>query len=66
VEHANFFETRATEYSKAATRGNWGDVWTSFDSRRKAKAADGANDVAELVASEPGLFGDDAGAVAAE
>ncbi|MDB5431506.1 MAG: nrdF, partial [Caulobacter sp.] len=28
VEHANFFETRATEYSKAATRGNWGDVWS--------------------------------------
>src|ERR671920_241449 len=26
VEHANFFETRATEYSKAATRGNWGEV----------------------------------------
>jgi ribonucleoside-diphosphate reductase beta chain len=26
VEHANFFETRATEYSKAATRGEWGDV----------------------------------------
>ncbi len=25
VEHANFFETRATEYSKAATRGNWND-----------------------------------------
>jgi len=26
-EHANFFETRATEYSKAATRGSWDDVW---------------------------------------
>ena len=23
VEHANFFEARATEYSKAATRGDW-------------------------------------------
>jgi ribonucleoside-diphosphate reductase beta chain len=23
VEHANFFEARATEYSKAATRGSW-------------------------------------------
>ena len=31
VEHANFFETRATEYSKAATRGNWNEVWDSFD-----------------------------------
>lgn len=34
VEHANFFETRATEYSKAATTGEWhGDssVWKLFD-----------------------------------
>ena len=43
VEHANFFETRATEYSKAATRGNWGEVWDNFDKRQSAKAA---NDVA--------------------
>ncbi len=27
VEHANFFETRATEYSKASTQGNWGDIF---------------------------------------
>ncbi|MEK9685382.1 MAG: ribonucleotide-diphosphate reductase subunit beta [Rhodospirillaceae bacterium] len=27
VEHANFFENRATEYSKAATQGSWDDVW---------------------------------------
>jgi ribonucleoside-diphosphate reductase beta chain len=39
VEHANFFETRATEYSKAATRGNWGEVWDNFDRRQNAKAA---------------------------
>ena len=39
VEHANFFETRATEYSKAATRGNWGEVWDNFDRRKSAKAA---------------------------
>jgi ribonucleoside-diphosphate reductase beta chain len=34
VEHANFFEARSTEYSKAATRGQWhgGEgVWSSFD-----------------------------------
>lgn len=33
VEHQNFFEGRATEYSKAASRGNWyGDdgVWAAF------------------------------------
>ena len=28
VEHTNFFENRATEYSKAATRGSWDEVWT--------------------------------------
>ncbi|MGY6662111.1 MAG: ribonucleotide-diphosphate reductase subunit beta [Glycocaulis sp.] len=34
VEHANFFEARATEYSKGATKGDWhGDegVWSNFD-----------------------------------
>jgi ribonucleoside-diphosphate reductase beta chain len=34
VEHANFFEARATEYSKAATRGSWDGadgVWGAFD-----------------------------------
>jgi ribonucleoside-diphosphate reductase beta chain len=41
VEHANFFETRATEYSKAATRGQWHGpegVWAHFDQVAKAKA----------------------------
>jgi ribonucleoside-diphosphate reductase beta chain len=27
VEHANFFENRATEYSRAATRGNWEEAF---------------------------------------
>ncbi len=34
VEHANFFEARATEYSKGATQGDWhGEegVWSHFD-----------------------------------
>ena len=34
VEHANFFEARATEYSKAATTGEWhgtDGVWSTFD-----------------------------------
>lgn len=34
VEHANFFEARATEYSKAATKGEWHGnegVWANFD-----------------------------------
>lgn len=34
VEHANFFEARSTEYSKAATKGAWhGEtgVWGEFD-----------------------------------
>jgi ribonucleoside-diphosphate reductase beta chain len=34
VEHANFFEARSTEYSKAATTGQWHGaegVWSEFD-----------------------------------
>jgi ribonucleoside-diphosphate reductase beta chain len=53
VEHANFFETRATEYSKAATRGQWNDVWDAFDKRKAAKAVPAANE--DIV--EGGLFG---------
>jgi ribonucleoside-diphosphate reductase beta chain len=34
-EHGNFFETRSTEYSKGATKGDWGSVWEKFDDRLK-------------------------------
>jgi len=34
VEHANFFEARATEYSKGATQGSWNEVWSHFDEPR--------------------------------
>lgn len=27
IEHTNFFENRATEYSRSATEGDWGDVF---------------------------------------
>jgi ribonucleoside-diphosphate reductase beta chain len=57
VEHANFFETRATEYSKAATKGNWQDVWASFDQRQRAKGS-AANEAED---EGPGLFGDAGG-----
>ncbi|WP_109261157.1 ribonucleotide-diphosphate reductase subunit beta [Hyphobacterium indicum] len=42
VEHANFFEARATEYSKGATKGEWhGEegVWSNFDKWQKHKTA---------------------------
>jgi ribonucleoside-diphosphate reductase beta chain len=42
VEHANFFEARATEYSKAATRGQWhgeGGVWAAFEQLQSSKLA---------------------------
>ena len=29
AEHANFFEARATEYSKAATRGTWEEAFAT-------------------------------------
>ncbi len=32
-EFANFFEARATEYSKAATKGSWSDVWTDLETK---------------------------------
>jgi ribonucleoside-diphosphate reductase beta chain len=38
VEHANFFEQRATEYSKAASRGSWDGpdgVWALFEAGEK-------------------------------
>jgi len=40
VEHANFFEQRATEYSKGASRGSWDGedgVWAVFEKRAGAK-----------------------------
>lgn len=40
VEHANFFETRATEYSKAATQGLWhtdSGAWALFESRERQR-----------------------------
>jgi ribonucleoside-diphosphate reductase beta chain len=43
VEHANFFEQRATEYSKGATGGEWhgsDGVWTQFDKMKKSVAAE--------------------------
>lgn len=40
VEHANFFEARATEYSKAATRGEWTDVWSLHENRGKPNGTD--------------------------
>lgn len=39
VEHANFFETRATEYSKGSTKGTWDQVWDNFDKYNSRKLA---------------------------
>lgn len=38
-EHANFFETRATEYSKAAFTGSWEEAWDALD-RNRARQID--------------------------
>src|SRR5687768_11453157 len=49
VEHANFFEARSTEYSKAATKGQWHGVegvWSSFDAMQ-AKRTEGTQLPAE-------------------
>ncbi len=45
VEHANFFEARATEYSKGATKGDWhgGEgVWANFEEMLEKRKAGGA------------------------
>jgi len=45
VEHANFFEQRATEYSKGASRGSWDGaegVWAEFERQQKKAAATSA------------------------
>jgi ribonucleoside-diphosphate reductase beta chain len=39
VEHANFFETRATEYSKGATKGQWTDVWDASTAASRPRSA---------------------------
>jgi ribonucleoside-diphosphate reductase beta chain len=42
VEHANFFEQRATEYSKGASRGTWDGedgVWAAFDRMQEQRPA---------------------------
>ena len=41
VEHANFFEARATEYSKGASKGDWhgaDGVWDMFEKTKKEAA----------------------------
>lgn len=38
VEHVNFFEQRATEYSKASASGSWDKVWTEVDDKRAGVA----------------------------
>jgi ribonucleoside-diphosphate reductase beta chain len=46
VEHANFFEARATEYSKAATRGSWdgkAGVWAEFDKMMANRGAEASH-----------------------
>jgi ribonucleoside-diphosphate reductase beta chain len=64
VEHANFFETRATEYSKGATKGDWQTVWNSFDKRRKAKDAANGEGAEAAGEAEVDMFG--AAGIAAE
>ncbi len=42
IEFTNFFENRATEYSKAATRGTWEEAFEHFKEENRAKKASGA------------------------
>lgn len=42
IEHAAFFEQRSTEYSKASTEGDWGDVFPDQDHIQREVVTDGA------------------------
>ena len=41
IEHTNFFENRATEYSKASTLGAWEDVWADAEAEPVPAAGHG-------------------------
>jgi ribonucleoside-diphosphate reductase beta chain len=46
VEHANFFESRVTEYSKGATKGTWDDVFSlEEDSKEEKKVEESWNQI---------------------
>ncbi len=49
AEHTNFFENRATEYSKASTQGTWEDVFEDdvFTGSYGKKPAGHATEAAE-------------------
>ena len=64
VEHANFFETRATEYSKAATTRRLEHRLGELRLARSKAKSPAANEADE--GDGPGLFGDAGGAQAAE
>jgi ribonucleoside-diphosphate reductase beta chain len=38
MEHANFFENRSTEYSRAATQGTWEEAFEDFGASREESA----------------------------
>lgn len=42
VEHANFFENRATEYAKGTLTGSWNDVWAQADEMSEGFGIDSA------------------------
>ena len=50
VEHANFFEARSTEYSKAATEGSWDEAFADLD----AKGVDAEADAFQAFTADDG------------
>lgn len=51
VEHANFFENRATEYAKGSLTGSWNDVWA-----QESDAFEPLPEEAQLAQQEPDSF----------
>ena len=50
VEHANFFENRATEYAKGSLTGSWAEVWAQHE----PETASFSEDSAEFDTDVPG------------
>lgn len=61
VEHVNFFEQRATEYSRAATSGTWQEVWDEISNSEKKWVIYSKKDCPNCVAAKKMLsvFGAD-------
>ena len=58
VEHVNFFENRATEYSKAATQGSWDEAFAAWDESKDDADDESGNDQQRGTSEKEKFFGE--------